>query len=379
MGNINNGNSEPRGTLAVGLSGGVDSSAAAYILEKEWNDPNAGRNMVGVSHFIWPDSKSCNDETLGRAENVCKKLGIPYRRLDMVDEFTRKVVDNFVHEYLSGKTPNPCVRCNERVRFGSFYARLRRELPDLHGDAGELYFATGHYVRRVRRDGKWFLRRGIDGGKDQSYMLYKIDPELLPYLRFPLGEYMKTDIVSMAREAGLPSASVKESQDICFIQGEYPDFICSYSESACGEPGIIRDMSGAVLGEHRGYIHYTIGQRKGLGLSNGPWYVANIDAESNTVVVGRREECAVSTFTIAEANWFIPPPENPLSCSVKIRYNSPDSPCTVRSLTDPSSAAASGDTAAAEVRLDKAAAVTPGQSAVFYDGDIVLGGGIILV
>ncbi len=328
--------------------------------------------MVGVSHFIWPDSKSCNDETLSRAEEVCGKLGIPYKRIDMVDEFTRQVVDDFVDTYLAGKTPNPCVRCNERVRFGSFYSRLRRELPDLHGDAGELYFATGHYVRRVRRDGKWFLRRGIDGVKDQSYMLYKIDPKLLPFLRFPLGEYMKTDIVSTAREAGLPSASVKESQDICFIKGDYPEFICSYSGSACGEPGIIRDMSGAVLGTHRGYIHYTIGQRKGLGLSDGPWYVAGIDPDTNTVVAGRQNECAVRRFTVGEANWFITPPEQPLRCSVKIRYNTPDAPCTVRLLPGGTGAAS------AEVTLENPAALTPGQSAVFYDGDIVLGGGIIL-
>jgi tRNA-uridine 2-sulfurtransferase len=360
-------------TLAVGLSGGVDSSVAAYLLVKEWDRPEAGRNMVGVSHFIWPDSKSCNDETLSRAEKVCGKLGIPYKRIDMVDEFTRQVVDDFVDTYLAGKTPNPCVRCNERVRFGSFYKRLAGELFG-SGAASRLFFATGHYVRTIQRNGRWFLRRGIDPGKDQSYMLYKIDRKLLPYLRFPLGDYTKREVVEIALAAGLPSASVKESQDICFIRGNYPDFIRGYAAAvrAPDEAGTITDTAGRVLGTHRGYIHYTIGQRKGLGLSDGPWYVANIDAESNTVVVGRSEECAVSTFTIAEPNWFIRPPQEPLSCSVKIRYNTPDAPCTVRLL--PGAAGA----ASAEVTLENPAALTPGQSAVFYDGDIVLGGGIIL-
>ncbi len=368
-------------TLAVAMSGGVDSSVAAYLLAQEWVRPGNGGSMIGVSHFIWPESQSCNEETMGRAEAVCGKLGVPFRRIDMVDRFTSCVVDDFVETYLRGETPNPCVRCNERVRFGWFYRQLEMELSaGGEENSGRLYFATGHYVRTVQRDGRRFLRRGVDADKDQSYMLYKIDSGLLPYLRFPLGEYRKSEVVAMARKAGLPSASVKESQNICFISGAYPDFICRYglrapsflerTAAACGEPGQIVDAQGNVLGRHRGYIRYTIGQRKGLGLSNGPWYVVRVDAGTNTVVVGRGDESAVRRFTAGETNWFIDPPKRPLHCTVKIRYNSPDLPCTV-------SAPGAMEKAAAEVVLDSPAAVTPGQSAVFYDGDIVLGGGII--
>lgn len=349
--------------LAVALSGGVDSSVAAYLLAGEWKQPGEGRGMVGVSHYIWPGSQSCNEETIRRAESVCRTIGIPFHRVDMVDRFTRCVVDDFVATYLRGETPNPCVRCNERMRFGAFYRQLEELLDGGKGGGKRLYFATGHYVRTVRRNGRWFLRRGADSDKDQSYMLYKIDPKLLPMLRFPLGEYTKYEVVAIAKRAGLPAASVKESQDICFIDGSYPDFIRNYSTA---EEGNIVDTAGRVLGTHRGYIHYTIGQRKGLGLSNGPWYVVRVDAESNTVVVGRRDECAVTTFSISETNWFISPPEKPLSCSVKIRYNSPDIPCTVRE-----------QAGAAEVVLETEAAVTPGQSAVFYDDEVLLGGGII--
>lgn len=368
-----------KGILAVSLSGGVDSSVAAYILAEEWDKPGEGRRIIGVSHFIWPDSKTCNEETIGRAARVCSRLGIPFRRYDMVEDFTRSVVHDFIDTYIAGETPNPCVRCNERVRFQTFYKRIASEA----GEDGErLYFATGHYVRRKKIDDKWFLRRGVDGEKDQSYMLYKIDPSLLPYLRFPLGDYTKPEVVALAEKAGLPTASVKESQDICFIGDDYPNFICGYPArysgqfnvpidekkitGACGNPGEIVDTGGRPLGEHRGYIHYTTGQRKGLGLSNGPWYVVRIDAEKNRVVVGRKEEGKTVRVPLSEANWFITPPAKPLRGSVKIRYNSPDIPCRVE---------AKGT--AAEAVLDTPASVTPGQSAVFYDGDIVLGGGII--
>ncbi len=387
--------------LAVALSGGVDSSVAAFLLSKEWDRPDRNKAMVGVSHIIWPDSKSCNEETLSRAEAVCKKVEIPFKRYDFVDSFTRCVVDDFVMTYLAGRTPNPCVRCNERIRFGLFYDRVREDVATAGETKGSretdnrFFFATGHYVRRMEDNDRWLLRRGVDQEKDQSYMLYKINPRLLPYLRFPLGVLTKTEVVDIARREGLPTASVKESQDICFISDDYPAFICSYDgkseaerdmiSAACGKPGNIIDTSGRILGPHRGYIHYTIGQRRGLGLSDGPWYVVGIDAGNNIVVVGRREEGRTKRFHVSEVNWFVPVPKAPVSCNVKIRYNSPDIPCRVVAADTPGRSSPetvrNGEAAnrglCAEVELEKAAAVTPGQSAVFYDGDLVIGGGII--
>jgi tRNA-uridine 2-sulfurtransferase len=363
-------------TIAVAVSGGVDSSAAAYLLTR------GGGRLFGVSHVIWPDDENRNARALSRAAEVCGRLGIPYAALDLRQEFKACVIDDFVHTYFAGKTPNPCVRCNERIRFSRFYSILKKSFEEdgnLH--AGEpLYFATGHYVRIKRIGEQWYLQKALDTDKDQSYMLYKIPKEILPFLIFPLGDLKKEEVVKIAGENGLPSASVRESQDVCFVEGTYNEYLREVIASGEWDPGRgdgegeIVDSAGNVLGMHGGYIHYTVGQRKGLGLSSGPWYVLTLDPERNRVVVGRREELSTKGFWVAELNWFGGRLEGEIRCSVKVRYNSVEVPCMVR---PPAATGTEKEPREVLVELEDAAAVTPGQSAVFYADDIVLGGGII--
>jgi tRNA-specific 2-thiouridylase len=366
--------------IAVAVSGGVDSSTAAYLLTRG----SLGR-VFGVSHVIWPDAGNRNARALARAAAVCAQLGIPYVTLDLRNDFKRCVIDDFVRTYFEGKTPNPCVRCNERIRFTRFYSMLK---DSFQGDGtlteGEpLYFATGHYARIQEADGRLYIRKALDAEKDQSYMLYKIPQDLLPYLIFPLGTLTKGEVVRIAREKGLPSASVRESQDVCFVEGTYNDYLRTVI--AAGEwdlgrgngEGEIVDSAGNVLGKHGGYIHYTVGQRKGLGLSSGPWYVLSLDPERNKVIVGRREELSTKRFFADELNWFGGPLEEELECSVKVRYNSDETPCRVQPAGAPETPGTAGRPRQVLVELEDSAAVTPGQSAVFYKGDIVLGGGVI--
>ncbi len=358
------------GIIAIGMSGGVDSSVAAYLLTKRW------KRVVGVSHYIWEDSNCCDTETLQRARDLCDQVGVPFFILNLVDEFRRSVVDDFVENYRHGKTPNPCVRCNEFVRFGLFPQRIKALLIEKGLMTAEepLYMATGHYVRTKEIDGRTLLQKGVDKSKDQSYMLYHIDPEVLSACEFPLGSMSKTEVVQMASEHGFPTSSIKESQDVCFINGKYTDFIREYTGSEIvSDPGRIVDMQGRPLGEHRGYMHYTIGQRQGLGLSDGPWYVARLDAEKNKVVVARRDELGDTSFSISRCNWFIPVME-PLEASVRVRYNAKEIPCRI---VPQSNGDLNGNSPRATIELKEPHIITPGQSAVVYQGDIVLGGGII--
>lgn len=364
-------------TIALGVSGGVDSSTAAYLLTRGTRD-----RVFGVSHDIWPDPGNKNTRALSRAAEVCMQLGVPYVTLDLRNDFKRCVIDDFVRTYFEGKTPNPCVRCNERIRFTRFYSRLKNSF-QTDGTLEEdepLYFATGHYARIQAADGRLYIRKARDADKDQSYMLYKIPKEILPFLIFPLGDLKKEAVVQIAGERGLPSASVRESQDVCFVEGTYNEYLREVIASGEWDPGRgdgegeIVDSAGNVLGMHGGYIHYTVGQRKGLGLSSGPWYVLTLDPERNRVVVGRREELSTKGFWVAELNWFGGRLEGEIRCSVKVRYNSVEVPCMVR----PHAATGTEkEPRQVFVELEDAAAVTPGQSAVFYADDIVLGGGII--
>jgi tRNA-specific 2-thiouridylase len=320
--------------------------------------------------LIWPGSKCCSPPVLKRAEDLCRKLGIPYIIIDLVSPFTSRVVDDFAEAYLSGMTPNPCIRCNERIRFTLFYRRLKEKLAS-EGQlqkGQELFFATGHYASIVEQEGRRFIRKGKDRSKDQSYMLYRIPVEMLEYIIFPLGDYNKKEIFRQAQERELPGGVIKESQDICFVDDDYVSFLERYSDkSPLAEPGRIVDMKRNDLGEHRGYIHYTIGQRKGLNLGNGPWYVAAVKPAENLVVVGRQDEVTSREFTVEQNNWFCDPPENEYAWKVKIRYNSPEIPCRVTGAAD----------GGVRVFLEQPAVITPGQSAVFYLEDIVMGGGII--
>jgi tRNA-specific 2-thiouridylase len=350
--------------IALALSGGVDSSAAALLLREKYG------LVIGASHYIWPESRCCSLDAFNRARYICNLLNMPYYIIDLADEFKRLVVDDFVTAYCNGLTPNPCVLCNGAVRFTLFYERLKKKcaaeglLP-----AGEqLRFATGHYVQLEETALGLFLRKALDPAKDQSYMLYRLPRELLPFFEFPLGAYLKSEVVALARTHGLRAGMVAESQDACFVDTTYVDFIKEQGAAPARSPsGEIRDTQGNVLGNHSGYLSYTVGQRRGLGLGNGPWYVTDIDPEKNLVTVGRREQSGRRDFLVQNLNWFIPVPEKPMECSVKIRYRSQDVPCVLEAESAQK----------VWVCLEQPELVTPGQSAVFYQDDLVLGGGII--
>ncbi|MEW5817654.1 MAG: tRNA 2-thiouridine(34) synthase MnmA [Spirochaetota bacterium] len=350
-------------TIAVAMSGGVDSSVAAYLL-------STSGKLIGASHFIWPESTCCRADVLARARAVCKSLGIGHYVIDLVEIFSRDVVGDFVNTYIAGKTPNPCIRCNQRVRFFRFYHQLKEQLI-LDGtlEKGEvLYFSTGHYVKIEKNQDGIFLAKARDLKKDQSYMLYKIPKEILEVSIFPLGDYLKSEVIRIAAERRIPALPLKESQDACFVGESYPDFIVSFSgRRDLDKPGEIVDTKGNSVGSHSGFIRYTIGQRKGLNLSNGPWYVTGIEPGKNRIIVGRQPEVPRNRFFVEELTWNMEEPAPLSAYTVKVRYNSPDIGCRI----------AARDACTAEVLLDTPAIISPGQSAVFYKGDMVAGGGII--
>ncbi len=356
------------GVVAVGVSGGVDSSVAALMLKRE------GWRVVGVSHRVWSSPSNPHVVAELRAEAVCRDLGIPFFSIDITEDFRRRIVEDFVRRYEEGLTPNPCVLCNEQIKFGLFprLVRERLEREGLLSPEESLYTATGHYVRSVERNGKTYLARAVDNSKDQSYMLYRVDPEILPCCIFPLGEYTKDEVIRIAEEKGLPTAGVGESQDICFIEGSYVDYIEKYL-GYTSDPGPIEDSAGRRLGTHRGYMNYTVGQRQGLGLSDGPWYVASIESERNAVIVHRRNELGKYRFTISGLR-LMDHRRGSFDAEVRVRYNSYPIPCRVERSVPRDEARSE----TAEVVLEEEAVITPGQSAVFYEGDILIGGGFIL-
>ncbi len=362
--------------IAVAMSGGVDSSLAAYLLKNrqaklpfkpsEQNEIS----VIGASQNIWTEGFRI-PTTLLLADEVCRKLGIPYYLIDMGKEFKEIIIDNFVSTYLHGRTPNPCVICNRRIKFGLFYRQietiLRREGRLEKHD--KLYFATGHYARIEHETDGWALKKGADREKDQSYMLYRLPRDMLPFLAFPLGELTKAEVIETAKRLDLPSVKAVSSQDACFLEGSYGDFIINQTgERALRKPGEIVDTRGKVLGRHRGYIFYTVGQRRGLGLGNGPWYVKGIDAAINRITVGRKREILSKKLEVVDANWLINTPEEAFASGVKLRYQSGELACRVEPQAE----------GRVRILLKKGAVVTPGQSAVFYSGDRVLGGGIIV-
>jgi tRNA-uridine 2-sulfurtransferase len=350
---------------AVALSGGIDSAAAAYILKQNLKKD---ASLIGVSHIIWPESRCCNETAMSRAETLCSKLGISFLKFDLLEGFKEKIINNFIDNYISGRTPNPCVLCNELVRFSLFIEEIKKFLKlKLKADF-DLKFSTGHYVRIKKIKDRLFLRKAKDILKDQSYMLYRLPAKLLGKLIFPLGEYFKADIVKMASDWGLGMAEVRESQDACFVEDDYVSFIIENTgKKGLLEEGEISDREGNLLGKHRGYINYTIGQRRGLGLGNGPWYVCEIKPENNRIIVARESEINSESFIVNNINWFTDKTQT--ECGVKVRYQSGEIPCVINFSEDGNQI---------EVQLKKPAVVTPGQSAVFYDKDIVLGGGIIV-
>lgn len=368
--------------VVVGMSGGVDSSVAAALLVER------GRDVVGVTLRVWPWQEPeeaptrfgscCSPQTADDARQVARRLGIPYYLLNTEREFDRTVIDNFASEYRAGRTPVPCVVCNQEVKFGSLLRRARA------WEATAV--ATGHYAR-VRRDpetGRYLLFRGRDARKDQSDFLWPLTQEQLAAAEFPVGDLTKEDVRAKARALGLSVADKPESMEICFIpDDDYRGFLRRRIPEAF-RPGPIVDRAGRRLGEHQGLAAYTVGQRRGLGLtSDRPLYVLALDPARNAVVVGEAEDLATERLVATTAN-FIPfdwPPEE-LRVAAKIRHSHAPAPAVVRALSGPRPQAAGPRPQAGERRVEVVfdepqRAVTPGQSVVFYQDDQVIGGGII--
>lgn len=335
--------------VAVAMSGGVDSSVAAALLKE------AGYEVSGIHMRLGADIVSDNTAL----EQTCRLLDIPLYKLDLEKEFKELVIDYFCQEYSRGRTPNPCVACNQYLKFGIV---LEKGL-----GMGADYLATGHYARVESTPEGYKLKKAVDITKDQSYFLYTLGQEQLRHLVLPLGELTKERVRERATELGLPASERQESQDACFIpNNDYRTFVAEYVPLKRGE---IVDINGKILGKHGGLAGYTIGQRQGLGLvSAEPLYVLEMDAESNKIVVGNREQALHNALTARNLSWVSgKSPLEPMEITAKIRYKAPEAAAKLYSRDD-----------GVEVRFNEPQqAMTPGQSVVFYQGDEVLGGGII--
>jgi tRNA-specific 2-thiouridylase len=354
--------------IAVAMSGGVDSAVAAGLLVAD------GHEVVGLTMNLWPDwlpepddafKACCGVSAIDDARAVARRLGIRHYVLNMREEFEREVIGYFADEYARGRTPNPCIACNQSIKFSLLLRKVRA--------LGIDGLATGHYAR-VSRDaatGRMGLWRAHDRHKDQSYVLYGLTQEQLTSLQLPIGDFEKDQTRAMARELDLPVADKPDSQEICFVpRGSYADVVGRLRPEAL-RPGPILDTGGGVVGEHHGIARFTIGQRRGLGVAAGaPQYVVAIDQHRNAVIVGSAEDLLCTELTAGGMNWIaIDPPEEPLAVTARLRHASRDVDATV--------IASDGGT---DVRVQFATpqrAAAPGQAVVFYDGDRVLGGGTI--
>jgi tRNA-specific 2-thiouridylase len=350
--------------VVLAMSGGVDSSVAAYLLRRQGYDV-IGLFMRTGAHGA-DDTRAdhkkgcCSARDAGDARRVADRLDIPFYALDFERDFDR-IIDYFADEYLAGRTPNPCVVCNSWLKFGQLWAYARQ----LEAD----FIATGHYARVVRNDNTVELHRAADPDKDQSYVLYGLCREVLPHLLFPIGGYRKAEVRALAREAGLGVANKPDSVEICFVpDGDHATLI-RQRRPGLATAGKIVDTSGKVLTEHDGIEHFTVGQRKGLGFAAGQRrYVLKIVPGENEVVVGDREELLSSDLIASGVNWLVEPPAASLVCAAKIRYRHSAAAATVTALPN--------DGARVEF-AEPQSAVTPGQAVVFYEGTRVLGGGWI--
>ena len=353
--------------VVVGMSGGVDSSVAAYLLKEQ------GYDVVGVTMQIWQEEDRCSIEREGGccglsavedARRVAQMLDIPYYVMNFREEFKRHVIDYFVEEYLQGRTPNPCIACNRYVKWESM---LHRSL-----EIGADYIATGHYARITRlSNGRYALQKSVTAQKDQTYALYNLTQNQLSHTLMPVGAYTKQEIRAIAEKIGLLVADKPDSQEICFIpDNDYAGYIEREAKSPLPKEGNFIDREGNIIGRHRGIVHYTVGQRKGLNLSLGkPAYVVEIRPQTNEVVIGDNVDCFQQELIAAQINYAVEEkrPEH-FRAVAKIRYAHAGAPCSVETIAQD----------LVRVTFDAPQrAITPGQAVVFYDADTVLGGGII--
>ena len=350
--------------VVVGMSGGVDSSAAAALLIEQ------GYDVIGITLKLWPqdcvnraEDKCCGPQAVMDARSVSHKLNIPYYLVDESADFQKLVIQYFAEEYKAGRTPNPCVMCNERLKFGTLITRGRQ--------LGAEYIATGHFARVEKTpEGRVLLKRGRDPRKDQSYFLFSLRQEQLSHIIFPLGELTKSDTRAVARECELKTADKEESMEICFVPDKDYGRFLEQSKLVTRHKGDIVTLQGQVLGQHDGIEFYTIGQRKGLGISTPkPMYVIELDAARNRVIVGDDSDLDRDEFVVQRCNWIpyeIPP--SSIEVTAKIRYNHPGTPATIYP----------GENGKARVKLHMPQrAITPGQACVFYQDELVVGGGWI--
>ncbi len=345
------------------MSGGVDSSVAAALLKEE------GYQVIGATMQIWPRNGNgsgacCGLDAIEDARRVAYKLGIPHYVMNFRDIFAEKVIADFCREYSLGRTPNPCIRCNQHIKFDALLHRAK--------ELGADFIATGHHARIEMDEAKnrCLLKKGVDPQKDQSYFLYTLTQEQISRSLFPIGHFSKDRVREIAREKGLPVAAKRESQEICFVpDDDYASFAEAYIPQAAS-PGPIRDRRGNIIGQHRGILHYTVGQRKGLGIaSKEPSYVIAIEPESNAIVVGDRIAAYGDELIASNLNWISrDKPEQPMATKAKIRYRRQEAEAEVRPL---------GDDEVYVKFKEPQLAISPGQAIVFYDGDFIVGGGII--
>lgn len=363
--------------VVVGMSGGVDSSMAAALLKEE------GYDVIGVTLQIWPsagpdvEGGCCSLSAIDDARRVAFQLGIPHYVLNFRSIFEENVIDYFTESYLSGETPNPCLVCNRVVRWGEFLRKSR--------SLGAEYLATGHYaqVSRDPNSGRFLMSRPADAWKDQTYMLYTLTQDQLEHTLFPLAEYTKDRIREMAAERGLIRVARKpDSQEICFIPDD--DYVSFIRERVKGQgrinPGNFVDQQGKILGKHQGLVNYTVGQRKGLGITFGkPMFVIGFNVERNEVVLGEAPEVYSKALLATDLNWIsIPELKEPITAEAKIRYKAQAAPARIIPVENPESIKGSiGSVVRVEFETPQRA-VTPGQAVVFYQGDLVVGGGKIL-
>jgi tRNA-specific 2-thiouridylase len=352
--------------VVVAMSGGVDSSVVAALLKDQ------GYEVIGITMcFNLPDSSTsrpacCGIKAIEDARRVAHKIGIKHYVLNFKKALEEKVIKEFCREYLKGRTPNPCVRCNQHIKFD---ALLKKAL-----SLGAKYLATGHYARIEKiqkskfKNQNYLLKKAMDLKKDQSYFLYRLGQDQLKTILFPLGNYTKDEVRKIAREFALPVADKLASQEICFLpDADYRRFLKAQIKT-CIKPGPIIDKENNILGQHKGIAFYTIGQREGLGIAGSyPLYVIKINPKNNCITVGKKEDVYRAEFFIKDAHFILKPRKKKVALKVRIRYNHPEAPARLVFLKNK-----------IKVKFKKPQfAITPGQSAVFYDKDTVLGGGII--